>query len=103
VCVAVEELHFVDGSSLTAQYLLVLDAINFCFWQGAPYSHHLYIGAASLSTSACHFQRLFEWTLTISTADNELEYEHIARGLKVALHHHENTAHRSDADLNFAL
>jgi hypothetical protein len=52
VCVAVEELHFVDGSSLTAQYLLVLDAINFCFWQGAPYSHHLDIGAASLSTSA---------------------------------------------------
>eukprot|EP00892_Ulva_mutabilis_P007559 jgi/Ulvmu1/5175/UM021_0192.1 len=25
-------LHFVDGTSHTLQYLLVLDALNFCFW-----------------------------------------------------------------------
>lgn len=28
-------LHFVDGTSRTLQYLLVLDALNFCFWPGA--------------------------------------------------------------------
>ena len=28
-------LHFVDGTSHTLQYLLVLDALNFCFWPGA--------------------------------------------------------------------
>eukprot|EP00879_Flechtneria_rotunda_P010953 GHRR01011445.1.p1 GENE.GHRR01011445.1~~GHRR01011445.1.p1 ORF type:complete len:355 (+),score=124.50 GHRR01011445.1:793-1857(+) len=26
------ELHFYDGGPLTAQYLLVVDALNFCFW-----------------------------------------------------------------------
>jgi hypothetical protein len=29
-----EDLHLVDGSPLTAQYLLVVDALNFCFWPG---------------------------------------------------------------------
>ena len=29
------ELHFVDGTARTAQYVLVLDALNFCFW-GEP-------------------------------------------------------------------
>ena len=27
-------IHFVDGTWRTAQYLLVLDALNFCFWPG---------------------------------------------------------------------
>eukprot|EP00961_Rhodomonas_salina_P113843 1530756-Rhodomonas_salina.3 len=27
-----EEIHFVGKEELTVQYLLVLDAINFCFW-----------------------------------------------------------------------
>ncbi len=31
----VPELHFMDGGPLTAQYLLVVDALNFCFWPGA--------------------------------------------------------------------
>lgn len=26
------ELHFCDGGPMTAQYLLVVDALNFCFW-----------------------------------------------------------------------
>ncbi len=29
------EAHFFDGGPLTAQYLLVVDALNFCFWPGA--------------------------------------------------------------------
>lgn len=27
-----KSVHFADGGPLTAQYLLVLDALNFCFW-----------------------------------------------------------------------
>jgi Potential Queuosine, Q, salvage protein family len=42
------DLHFRNGGPLTVQYLLALDAINFCFWP-----------------------------------DPELEYEHLALGLKV--------------------
>jgi hypothetical protein len=42
------ELHFYDGGPLTVQYLLVVDALNFCFWP-----------------------------------DGELEYEHLAGGIKV--------------------
>ena len=38
LCVCSDEslpdMHFVDGGPLTAQYLLVLDALNFCFWPG---------------------------------------------------------------------
>ncbi|CAM6088272.1 unnamed protein product [Calypogeia fissa] len=45
-----EGIHFFDNGPLTAQYLLVLDALNFCFWP-----------------------------------DEELHYEHLARGLKRAL------------------
>ncbi|NOX44801.1 MAG: hypothetical protein GXO72_03565 [Caldiserica bacterium] len=29
-----EEYHFVGGEELTLRYLLVLDALNFCFWPG---------------------------------------------------------------------
>jgi hypothetical protein len=28
-------VHFCDGGPLTVQYLLVVDALNFCFWPGA--------------------------------------------------------------------
>ncbi|BBN12232.1 hypothetical protein MPTK1_5g18340 [Marchantia polymorpha subsp. ruderalis] len=45
-----EKIHFYDGGPLTAQYMLVLDAMNFCFWP-----------------------------------DDELHYEHLARGLRNAL------------------
>lgn len=41
------ELHFFDGGPLTVQYLLAVDALNFCFWP-----------------------------------DDELQYEHLAQGLK---------------------
>ena len=41
-------LHFFDGGPLTAQYLLVIDTLNFCFWP-----------------------------------ESGLEYEQLARGLKV--------------------
>ncbi|GFR50472.1 hypothetical protein Agub_g12520, partial [Astrephomene gubernaculifera] len=27
-----KDIHFVDGGPLTVQYLLVVDALNFCFW-----------------------------------------------------------------------
>ncbi|GIL83017.1 hypothetical protein Vretimale_8527 [Volvox reticuliferus] len=30
-----KDLHYVDGGSLTVQYLLVVDALNFCFWPDA--------------------------------------------------------------------
>lgn len=39
------DLHYVDGGPLTAQYLLVVDALNFCFWQGVHASRR---GAACL-------------------------------------------------------
>jgi hypothetical protein len=42
------EVHFRGSDAATAQYLLVLDALNFCFWPQPG-----------------------------------LEYEHLARGLKV--------------------
>lgn len=42
-------LHYIDGGPLTLQYLLAVDAINFCFWPQPG-----------------------------------LEYEHLARGLKVS-------------------
>ena len=29
-----EGIHYSDGGPLTVQYLLVLDALNFCFWPG---------------------------------------------------------------------
>ncbi|KAI8462903.1 MAG: hypothetical protein J3K34DRAFT_527409 [Monoraphidium minutum] len=45
-----KELHFYDGGPHTLQYLLVLDALNFCFWP-----------------------------------DEELEYEHLAGGLKASM------------------
>ncbi|KAJ7558350.1 hypothetical protein O6H91_04G034900 [Diphasiastrum complanatum] len=45
-----EGIHFFDNGPLTAQYLLVLDALNFCFWP-----------------------------------DEELQYDHLAEGLKNAL------------------
>lgn len=31
---ALADLHYVDGTALTVQYLLVVDALNFCFWPG---------------------------------------------------------------------
>ncbi|EPS61718.1 hypothetical protein M569_13076 [Genlisea aurea] len=45
-----ERIHYFDGGPLTVQYLLVLDAVNFCFWP-----------------------------------DEELSYEHLAKGLKETL------------------
>jgi hypothetical protein len=29
-----EGIHYFDNGPLTAQYMLVLDALNFCFWPG---------------------------------------------------------------------
>ena len=29
-----DQVHFCDDGPLTAQYLLVVDALNFCFWPG---------------------------------------------------------------------
>lgn len=49
-CLAADS-HFRGGDAATAQYLLVLDALNFCFWP-----------------------------------QQGLEYEHLARGLKVIQH-----------------
>ena len=35
------DLHYVDATALTAQYLLVVDSLNFCFWptNGLEYEH----------------------------------------------------------------
>ncbi len=32
--------HYTDNSPLTAQYLLVLDALNFCFWPDSAWSYN---------------------------------------------------------------
>lgn len=29
-----DAVHFADSTPLTAQYLLVVDSLNFCFWPG---------------------------------------------------------------------
>ncbi|KAK6923973.1 Queuosine salvage protein family [Dillenia turbinata] len=34
-----EKIHYFDGGPLTVQYLLVLDAINFCFWPDKDLSY----------------------------------------------------------------
>lgn len=33
-----EGIHYFDNGPLTVQYLLVLDALNFCFWPGTLFS-----------------------------------------------------------------
>ena len=33
------DYHFCDGTDLTAQYVLVLDAVNFCFWPIEGYEY----------------------------------------------------------------
>jgi len=38
-----EEFHYSDGTDLTAQYVLVLDALNFCFW---PLPNYEYVDLA---------------------------------------------------------
>lgn len=40
-----EGIHYFDNGPLTVQYLLVLDALNFCFWPGFySLTPSLYIG-----------------------------------------------------------
>ncbi|KXZ54661.1 hypothetical protein GPECTOR_4g727 [Gonium pectorale] len=40
-----KDLHFVDGGPLTVQYLLVVDALNFCFWPDEELEYeHLSLG-----------------------------------------------------------
>ena len=34
-----EGIHYFDNGPLTVQYLLVLDALNFCFWPGMGPNH----------------------------------------------------------------
>lgn len=36
-----EEIHYFDNGPLTAQYMLVLDALNFCFWPGMRSFHNI--------------------------------------------------------------
>lgn len=33
------DYHFADGTDLTAQYVFVLDAVNFCFWPLEGYEY----------------------------------------------------------------
>ncbi|GBF97280.1 hypothetical protein Rsub_09971 [Raphidocelis subcapitata] len=50
------ELHFFDGGPHTLQYLLVLDALNFCFWPDGEFEYeHLAGGlkASLLEDPAC--------------------------------------------------
>ena len=66
-------IHFVDGTWRTVQYLLVLDALNFCFWPGvhAPQSvwpqllklaHHV-TATACTCTHVC-----FQWLRTSTSS-----------------------------------
>jgi hypothetical protein len=77
-CFAYVEWHHVDGTHLTAQYFLVVDALNFCFWPGA----------ACTSPGARRTARTAVQQLTAQGylgADEDLEYENLARGVKVSL------------------
>ncbi|KAF6259077.1 hypothetical protein COO60DRAFT_1270304 [Scenedesmus sp. NREL 46B-D3] len=48
------ELHFCDGGPLTAQYLLVVDSLNFCFWPDAELQYeHLAGGVKCLQGPRC--------------------------------------------------
>lgn len=33
------DYHYADGTDLTAQYVFVLDAVNFCFWPLEGYEY----------------------------------------------------------------
>ena len=46
-----EGIHYFDNGPLTVQYLLVLDALNFCFWPGKLSFSPLYNGSAIESSS----------------------------------------------------
>jgi len=35
-----QDYHYFDGTDLTAQYILVLDALNFCFWPLPEYEYN---------------------------------------------------------------
>jgi hypothetical protein len=39
------DYHFADGTDLTSQYVLVLDALNFCFWPLEGYEYHHLAGS----------------------------------------------------------
>jgi hypothetical protein len=80
-----------DGP-LTAQYVLVLDALNWCFWP-TP--------GEGLCNGVCSSTPIVGWSspmmLSVSSTPifKGLEYEHLARGLKHAL---ERDAHALDAE-----
>jgi hypothetical protein len=38
--------HYADGTDLTAQYVFVLDALNFCFWPLANYEYEQLAGTS---------------------------------------------------------
>ena len=63
-----------DMSELTVQYLLVLDALNFCFWPANDNSNHeCYVGTSGAA----------EPTMSLEGGEYEsLEYEHLARGMR---------------------
>lgn len=61
-----EGIHYFDGGPLTVQYLLVLDALNFCFWPDEELSYdHLALGlkrALEHDKSAFDADRLQKYT-----------------------------------------
>jgi hypothetical protein len=59
-------LHYVDtscpdGCQRTAQYLLVLDALNFCFWPGEVWPSHPDTHCCSRETNARQKAELSDW------------------------------------------
>ena len=57
-------IHLVNHGDLTAQYLLIIDALNFCFWpqDGLEYEHLATGVKVSSAISDCPDSRLFHVT-----------------------------------------
>jgi hypothetical protein len=67
----------VDGTPLTVQYLMVVDALNFCFWPGQPQCQApslLALPGAQVAGADAG---------PLAAADGELEYHNLSQGVKV--------------------
>ncbi|KAK9794969.1 hypothetical protein WJX73_009457 [Symbiochloris irregularis] len=92
------ETHFFDGGPQTVQYLLVVDALNFCFWPAEDLEYeHLARGvkaaamnnpgsltASSLSQyTGADVQRLFDWQQPVPLLEERARLlREVGRGLQ---------------------
>ncbi|KAH7511195.1 hypothetical protein FEM48_ZijujUnG0034500 [Ziziphus jujuba var. spinosa] len=85
-----EGIHYFDNGPLTVQYLLVLDALNFCFWPDIGNVSHLLLLSGALFLSSLAMSLVFDPSMY-----KDLTYDHLASGLKAAL---KNDKSAFDAD-----